>query len=288
MLTSSGGDVRRRGPGARAPRPAGAGRGVPACGRPPPRAPSACAPRAASAGRSPPIPKRSSITWRAFGSRRSSALRIDSSSSSTATSSSGEGPSEGSIEPSSVSPSEPTGVSRRHRHPLGGAQLLDLSRVHVEPLGQLLGRRLAPELAGQLALGVRILRELLADVHRDADRARVVLEPALHRLADPPGRVGRELEAAAVVELLDRPDQAEDALLDQVEERQPEPAVALGVRDHQPQVGLDHPVLGLLVAALDALCQLDLLGGGQQRPLARCRAGTAGASRRASANMSGE
>jgi hypothetical protein len=38
-------------------------------------------------------------------------LRIDASSSSTATSSSGVGPSDGSIEPSSVSPSDPTGVS---------------------------------------------------------------------------------------------------------------------------------------------------------------------------------
>ena len=74
----------------------------------------------------PPIPKRSSITLRAFGSSRSSAVRIDASSSSTATSSSGVGPSDGSIEPSSVSPSEPTGVSRLHRHALGRAQLLDL------------------------------------------------------------------------------------------------------------------------------------------------------------------
>ncbi len=48
---------------------------------------------------------------------------------------------------------------------------------------------------------------------------------------------------------------------------QPEPAVALGVGHHEPQVRLDHPVLGLLVAALDALGQLDLLAGGEQRPL---------------------
>ena len=95
----------------------------------------------------------------------------------------------------------------------------------------------------------------------------MVLEAALHRLADPPGRVRRELEAAAVVELLDGADQAQDPLLDQVEERQPEAAVALGVRHHQAQVGLDHPVLGVLVAALDALGQLDLLGRRQQAPL---------------------
>ena len=41
-----------------------------------------------------------------------------------------------------------------------------------------------------------------------ADRARLVGERARDRLADPPGRVGRELVAAAPVELLDRADQA--------------------------------------------------------------------------------
>jgi hypothetical protein len=70
-----------------------------------------------------------------------------------------------------------------------------------------------------------------------------------------------------VVELLDRPDQPEDALLDQVEERQPEPAVALGVGHDEAQVRLDHAVLGGLVAALDALGELDLLLGREQRPL---------------------
>jgi hypothetical protein len=95
----------------------------------------------------------------------------------------------------------------------------------------------------------------------------VVLEAPLHRLADPPRGVRGELEAAAVVELLDRPDQAQDSLLDQVEERQPEAAVALGVGDHEPQVRLDHAVLRALVAALDPLRELDLLDRRQERPL---------------------
>ena len=104
----------------------------------------------------------------------------------------------------------------------------------------------------------------LDDVHGDADRARVVGDRALHRLADPPGRVGRELVAPAPVELLDRAVEAERALLDQVEERDAETAVALRDRDDEPQVRLDHLALRDQVAALDPLREDDLLRGGEQ------------------------
>ena len=53
--------------------------------------------------------------------------------------------------------------------------------------------------------------------------------------------------------------------LDQIEERQPLVAVVLRDRDDQPQVGLDHRLLCVRIAALDALRELDLLCGGQQR-----------------------
>ena len=100
------------------------------------------------------------------------------------------------------------------------------------------------------------------------DCARLVGERPRDRLADPPGRVGRELESLAVVELLGRAHQPERALLDQVQERQALVAVVLGDRDDQTQVGLDHLLLGVEVTALDALGQLDLLLGGQQADLA--------------------
>ena len=58
------------------------------------------------------------------------------------------------------------------------------------------------------------------------------------------------------------------AFLDQVEQRQPVALVALGDRDDEAQVGVDHPLLRLGVAALDELGQLDLLLLGQQRPAA--------------------
>src|SRR6184192_1882669 len=88
------------------------------------------------------------------------------------------------------------------------------------------------------------------------------------RLADPPGRVGRELEALAVVELLRRADEADGALLDHVEKRQPLVAVVLGDRDDQPQVRLDQLLLGVERAALDPLGEIDLLLSALQPHLA--------------------
>src|SRR5829696_7114311 len=145
---------------------------------------------------------------------------------------------------------------------------VDLLGVDPRDVGDLLGRGLAAELRDQIALRAADLVELLDDVDRDADRARLVGERAGDRLADPPGRVGRELEALAVVELLRGADEAERALLDEVQERQALVAVVLGDRDDQAQVGLDHLLLRVEVAALDPAREVDLLLGGEQADLA--------------------
>ena len=92
----------------------------------------------------------------------------------------------------------------------------------------------------------------------------MVRHGALHGLADPPGRIRGELEAAAPVELLDRAIEAERSLLDQVEERHSQPAISLGDRDDEPQVRLDHAALGDRITALDALRERDLVGSGQE------------------------
>ena len=95
----------------------------------------------------------------------------------------------------------------------------------------------------------------LDHVHRDADGARLVGDGAAHRLADPPGGVGRELVAALVLELLDRAHEADVPLLDQVEEAEAAVGVALGDRDDEPEVGLDEAPLAFLrlhLAAPDA------------------------------------
>ena len=85
-------------------------------------------------------------------------------------------------------------------------------------LRDLLERRLAAELRPQRPLGAVHLLEPLDDVHRHPDRPGLVRECTCDRLADPPGGVRGELEAAPPVELLDRTDQPERSLLDQVEE----------------------------------------------------------------------
>src|SRR6202020_2189462 len=81
------------------------------------------------------------------------------------------------------------------------------------------------------------------------------------RVTDPPDRIGGELQASAMVELLDGADQADRALLDEILVGRSTPAVPLRQRMNQPQVPLDHLLLGSEVTTLDALGERDLLGG---------------------------
>ena len=144
-----------------------------------------------------------------------------------------------------------------------------------------------PGLLQDLARDAVHLVDRLDHVHRDADGARLVGDRARDRLADPPGRVGRELVAAAVFELVHRLHQADVAFLDQVEELQAAVGVLLRDRDHQAQVGLGHLALGLarlrfagrhlLVDVLqvlqrehDALLQVEQLAAAVRRSPADC------------------
>src|SRR5205809_25171 len=74
-----------------------------------------------------------------------------------------------------------------------------------------------------------------------------------NRLPDPPRRIGRELVAAEVLELVGRVHQADVAFLDEIEELQAAVGVFLGDRDDEPQIGLDHLLLGLARLALALL-----------------------------------
>ena len=170
--------------------------------------------------------------------------------------------------PNSDSSSSPTGFSSETGQLRAAADLLDLVRGQVEVAPDLAGGRLAAELAAQLPLGAHDLVQLLDDVHGHADRARLVGERAGDGLADPPRRIRRELEPLAVVELLGGAHEADRPLLDEIEERQALVAVALRDRDDEAQVRLDHRLLRAVVAALDALRELDLLRRGQQVDLA--------------------
>jgi hypothetical protein len=102
-------------------------------------------------------------------------------------------------------------------------------------------------------------------VDRQAHDARLVGQRAGDRLLDPQRRVGGELEALAPIELLGGTDQADSPLLDQVHEGQAEAAIALGDRHDEAEIRLDHVLFGVVIAALDPLCKLDLFRCGQQR-----------------------
>src|ERR671937_2625142 len=154
------------------------------------------------------------------------------------------------------------------RGPGGRLYLKRLLEREACPLRELRERRLAPELNPQRPLGPVQLLHPLDDVHGHPDRAGRVGEPARDRLRDPPGRVRRELEAFAPVELLDCTHQPERPLLDQIEKGEALVAVPLRDRDDQAQVRLDHRLPRVEFAPFDPLHQLDLLGGGQERSTA--------------------
>src|SRR4029079_13763381 len=155
---------------------------------------------------------------------------------------------------------------------LGRAQrFVDVLNRKAGRLRELLLRRLAPELDLEPAGGPAKLLLALDDVDGNADGARVVGDGALHRLADPPGGVGRELEAPPPVEPLQRAVEAESPLLDQVQERDAEAPVALGDGDDETEVRLDHLPLGDEIALLDLLGERDLFRGGQKLVLADVR-----------------
>ena len=103
-------------------------------------------------------------------------------------------------------------------------------------LADLLHGRLATEFREQLARDADHPVDRLHHVDRDPDRAGLVGDGPRDGLADPPVGIRRELEAALVVELLDRPDQADVALLDQVEQAHPAADVLLGDRDDEAEV----------------------------------------------------
>ena len=75
------------------------------------------------------------------------------------------------------------------------------------------------------------------------------------------------LKAPAVIELLRRAHQSERPLLNQIQERQPLVSIVLRDRDDEAQVGLDHLLLGVEIAALDPLGETDLLLRCQQTHL---------------------
>ena len=132
----------------------------------------------------------------------------------------------------------------------------------------LVERRVAVQLLPEEPAGLRHLPDLVGDVHGEPDRAALLGERARDRLLDPPGRVRGELEAELVVELLDRADEPEVALLDEIEERHVGARVVACDRHDEAQVALDELALRGLVALVLAARELPLLGRSQEAAVA--------------------
>src|SRR5438477_10202708 len=130
--------------------------------------------------------------------------------------------------------------------------LADLVGGDEHALGDLFRGRFAAELLEQATRHADELVDRLDHVDRDADRPRLVRDRAGDRLADPPRRIRRELVALAVVELLDRTDEADVPLLDEVQEAHAAADVFLRDRHDEPKVRLREVVTGI-VALLDEL-----------------------------------
>ena len=151
-------------------------------------------------------------------------------------------------------PAEPPHAFRR------GARRVGRSR---HPSG---ARRPAPA-ARSRALPDR--RELAPGGGRDADRPRVG-DRVAQRAADPPHRVGRELQPAPVIEALDGAHQTDRALLDEVFERHAAPAIR-GPRARAPGRRL-RTIISSLAAAMSPCSMRRARAGSRRRRSGRSRA----------------
>src|SRR3990170_1027145 len=123
------------------------------------------------------------------------------------------------------------------------ADLLDLAHLrwsHLHLGCDLISRRLTSQVLEQLALDARQLVDRLDHVYRNTDRASLVCNCPRDRLTNPPGCISRELEPLRVVEFLDGANEAEVALLNEVEKRHTSPDVPFRDRHHESKVGLDE------------------------------------------------
>ena len=159
-------------------------------------------------------------------------------------------------------------VAQRHvaaRHEL---ERLRFGRRDVEVGRDLLRRRRVIESRGEVGEFASEPAGHRGELGRQRERATLAGQRVHDGLSNPPHRVGDELDVAGRIEPARRLEQAEVALVDQVEEADTELAVPLRVGDDEAEVGFDEALERLLVVvALDADGEFVLLGGCQARDL---------------------
>ena len=150
----------------------------------------------------------------------------------------------------------------------GGAKLGHAAGGHAHLRAHFLVGRLAAQHLQELHRHAAQLGNLVHQMDGEADGFALVGEGALDGLLDPPRAVGGELATFLGVKALDGFHQADVALVDEIEQRHPEPVVVVGDLHNKAEVGLDHQFARCLVALLNLGGEIDLLLDGQQRHLA--------------------
>jgi hypothetical protein len=99
---------------------------------------------------------------------------------------------------------------------LGREQVVDLVDREARALGELVAAGLAAAVAQRLAVGVLELGEVTQRAVGEHHRPGELGDELLHRLAHPPRGVAPERDAALGLEALERAQQPDDALLQQL------------------------------------------------------------------------
>mmetsp|Transcript_2744 Transcript_2744/g.8064 ORF Transcript_2744/g.8064 Transcript_2744/m.8064 type:complete len:223 (-) Transcript_2744:346-1014(-) len=133
---------------------------------------------------------------------------------------------------------------------LGGpADQRNLRLARAQDLRQLVLRWEAAVLDEEAAVCLAQVLQKVIDVYRQPDGPRLVREGASDCLLNPVGGVCAELAALFRVKFLDRIDESQGALLNEVLDVETLVRIFLGDGHHEAQVGSHHGVLCLLIEA---------------------------------------
>ena len=149
------------------------------------------------------------------------------------------------------------GGFQRHRLLSNLQDLPDLVHRHIHLLGDLVGAGIVAQLLQKLTGDTDDLVDGLHHVNGDPDGTGLIRDGAGDGLPDPPGCVGGELVALGIIELFNGLDEAQIALLDQVQEQHTAAHIPLGNGNHQTEVRLCQLLLGAFTL-LKGLAKLSL------------------------------
>ena len=134
-----------------------------------------------------------------------------------------------------------------------GEDGFDLFDGHIEDFGDFFREGIPAEFLLEAAAGAVDLVDGFDHVDSDADGSGLVSNGPGDGLANPPGGVGGEFIALAVVILFHGAHETGVSFLDEVEEFEATVVIAFGDGDDEADVGLDHFVLGFFFVAFCAV-----------------------------------